>query len=67
MLHLYQEHNNEKVSYFNFNSGVTYIIYTDEDLVLMDEIWSEMKNLLEVPQVAEELEFALIDEIDGLS
>ena len=33
----------------------------------MDEIWSEMKNLLEVPQVAEELEFALIDEIDGLS
>jgi len=47
--------------------GVTYIIYTDEDLVLMDEIWSEMKNLLEVPQVAEELEFALIDEIDGLS
>lgn len=45
--------------------GVTYIIYTDEDLALMDDIWSEMQGHLEASKKPEQLEFALLGEIDG--
>ena len=44
--------------------GVSYVIYTDEDLQCMDDIWSEIKSLLEEPREAEQLEFALLEEIE---
>jgi len=43
--------------------GVTYIVYTDEDLSDMDEIWNEMRSHLEVSEEAEQLELALLSEL----
>ncbi len=43
--------------------GVTYIIYTDEDLLNMNDIWLEIKQHLEVAEEPEQLELALLDEI----
>lgn len=43
--------------------GVSYIVYTDEDLADMDEIWNEMRNHLENSEEAEQLELALLSEL----
>jgi len=43
--------------------GVTYIIYTDEDLANMDDVWGEIKRHLEVSEEPEQLELALLGEI----
>lgn len=43
--------------------GVTYIIYTDDDLLNIDDIWSEIKRHLEVSVEPEQLEFAMIEEL----
>lgn len=43
--------------------GVSYIVYTDEDLADMDAIWSEMRSHLEDNEKAEQLELALLSEL----
>lgn len=43
--------------------GVTYIVYTDEDLSDMDAIWDEMRSHLEVGEATEQLELALLSEL----
>lgn len=43
--------------------GVTYIVYTDEDLADMDAIWDEMRTHLEDNEGAEQLELALMSEL----
>lgn len=43
--------------------GVTYIIYTDEDLADINAIWLEIKRHLEVSKQPEQLELALLDSL----
>ena len=44
--------------------GVSYIIYTDDDLSNMDEVWLEMEGHLESSKEPDQLEFALLGDID---
>ena len=43
--------------------GVTYVIYTDEDLADMDSVWGEIKRHLEVSEEPAQLELALLGEL----
>ncbi|OEZ90868.1 hypothetical protein JAB8_17930 [Janthinobacterium sp. HH106] len=43
--------------------GVTYIVYTDQDLADMDAIWDEMKRHLEILGQPDQLELALLSEL----
>ncbi len=44
--------------------GVTYVIYTDEDLVNIDSVWEEIRGHLEIAKEPEPLELALLGELE---
>lgn len=42
--------------------GVTYIIYTDDDLADIDDVWREIRRHLEISKKPEQLELELLDD-----
>lgn len=44
--------------------GVTYVVYTDTDLEDMDAVWGEIQSKLEVDNSSEQLELALLSELN---
>lgn len=44
--------------------GVSYITYTDEDLEDMNRVWDEIRACLEIADIPDQLELALIEELN---
>ncbi len=43
--------------------GITYVIYTDQDLAAMDQVWREIQEHLEISAAPQQLELAMLGEL----